>query len=49
MSKGSKKEWRRLGILQLTLITILWKEELYGKENHSCLKLRNDEIGAGQL
>lgn len=49
MSKNSDKEWRRLGFLQLALMTILWKEELYGKEIHTCLKLRNYEIGAGQL
>ncbi len=41
--------WRRLGFLQLSIITLLWKREMYGLELSNNLKMNGYPIGAGQL
>ncbi|MFX0208763.1 MAG: helix-turn-helix transcriptional regulator, partial [Candidatus Hodarchaeota archaeon] len=41
--------WRRLGFLQLSILTLVWKSEMYGLELLNNLKLNGYLIGPGQL
>ncbi len=41
--------WRRLGFLQLSILTLVWKTEMYGLELLKNLKLNGYPIGPGQL
>ncbi|MFX1513886.1 MAG: helix-turn-helix transcriptional regulator [Promethearchaeota archaeon] len=41
--------WRRLGFLQLSVLTLIWKREMYGLELLNSLRLNGYSIGTGQL